>query len=154
MNCTLDVNESLNYQLNYISRLTGKKFRQPVAGDLLKIYGGARKDLDSAGLGYKLFSDNKMAVDSLDLIDSKKPATTGFANAAWKLPEYFNDYGKISRQINTPVLVISGVKDHCVGPDHYRRFQFPHQKICRIDGGHILYYEKTGELINAIQHWL
>jgi proline iminopeptidase len=47
-------------------------------------------------------------------------------------------------------LVIAGPKDYAVGADHYRSFQFPHQKVVSIDGGHMLYEEENPDFVKLM----
>ncbi len=41
-------------------------------------------------------------------------------------------------------------KDHNIGPDHYKLFRFPNQRVQVIDGGHLLYYEMNDAFLKAI----
>ncbi len=69
-------------------------------------------------------------------------------------PEYYADYAPITKDIYVPVLIITGKKDKAVGTQHYKTFRFPNQKVVSIDGGHLLYYEKNKEFVNAVSRFV
>ena len=56
----------------------------------------------------------------------------------------------MTKTIRTPVLIITGKHDKAVGTQHYKTFQFPNQKVVSIDGGHLLYYERNREFVDAV----
>jgi proline iminopeptidase len=56
--------------------------------------------------------------------------------------------------VQTPVLVITGDRDHAVGPNHFKLFRFPHQTVQHIDGSHLLYYENSDAFVSAVSAWI
>ena len=66
------------------------------------------------------------------------------------IDDYQKNYAKITNQIKVPVLVITGTKDHAIGEEHFKSFDFQNGTIKQIEGGHILYYEKNKEFLNSI----
>ncbi|MFA4978565.1 MAG: alpha/beta hydrolase, partial [Sphingobacterium sp.] len=59
-----------------------------------------------------------------------------------KASTFSEDFRPEAKEIKVPVLVIVGKKDYAIGVNHYRKFQFPHQRNVLIEGGHVLYYEQ------------
>ena len=158
LNCTLDLDNSFIYQIAYMNQLSGHKGKAAdttiEAKDLIPAFFAGHKIIDSLGLSYKILSDNKAAVDTVNAIDNTYPGPHDMAQKVWDMPEYFRDFSSGTFMVNTPVLVISGTKDHAVGPDAYKKFHFPHQTTSFIDGGHLIYYEKTSEVLDTIRDWL
>jgi proline iminopeptidase len=114
----------------------------------------AKTKLREAQLEYKMLSDNKSTVKKLDNIDRSYARNNAFARKALGMPEYFADFTPGTKNVNVPVLIISGTADHNVGPDHYKLFKFPHQQVKIIKGGHILYYEKNKEFAAAVKEFI
>lgn len=106
--------------------------------------------LSEKGLMYKLLTDSQENMESLNKIDAKRPEENGFRNNVWSINEYFGDFTKLTSNIKIPVLVITGTEDHAVGPDHYKLFRFPNQKIAEIKGGHLLYFENNPEFLQSV----
>jgi len=67
---------------------------------------------------------------------------------------YFSDFTKETDSIKVPTLIIPATKDNNIGPEHYRLFKFPNQKVKIINGGHILYCEQNKEFKNTIQKFV
>lgn len=82
------------------------------------------------------------------------PRNYSFAQTALGMPDYFRDFTPETRNVKTPVLVITGTQDHNIGPEHYRMFRYPRKKVAVIQGGHILYYEKNREFADAVFNWI
>jgi proline iminopeptidase len=149
LDVTLSLNTSLKTQIRYISTLTGKNL--PVNDTaFMSCFMAARKELAAHKLDYKMLSDNKSTVEKLDSIDKTNPGNYEFARRAFNIPAYTVDYTKETGSLHVPVLVISGLKDHAVGPEHYKLFRFPKQQTVLIDGGHVLYYEQNDQFRNAV----
>jgi proline iminopeptidase len=51
-----------------------------------------------------------------------------FFNYAFAIDDYDNDYLKETVNMRMPVLFFYGEKDWCVGPEHYKRVNFPNMK--------------------------
>ncbi|QIY92315.1 alpha/beta hydrolase [Chryseobacterium gallinarum] len=152
-NCTLNLKYSLQQQIRYMNQLMNTDFTLSDAS-LLPDFIKARNELGKQGLDYKMLSGNKSNVELLNKIDSKNPSTFDFAQKAFSIQEYWKDYTPFTQSIKTPVLVITGTKDHSIGEDHYASFLFPNQQIIKIDGGHILYYEKNKEFVKAVSDFV
>jgi proline iminopeptidase len=154
LNCTLDIYNSIENQINYMGQLLARKFTANRQDEIMSVFSSAKNKLDSLGLTYKILSDNKSSDDSVNAIDRTNPSSFGFARKVWSIPEYFQDFSLGTDKVLVPVLVISGLMDHAIGPEHYKKFHYPDQKTCIINGGHLLYYEHTMELLNAIRSWI
>lgn len=151
-NSTLSLPYSLNNQIMYINQLSKTNFTPPdhSSAAIMSTFIEAKKALSAKKLTYKTLSDRKKSVDALDKIDDKNPSDYDFAQKAFDIGDYWNDYSKITQQIEVPVLIITGEKDHSVGKDHYLQFNFMNEQVKRINGGHLLYYENNEEFTNSI----
>ncbi len=76
-------------------------------------------------------------------ISEIKNINTAMANQAFKNKEYFVSYFDITKEIDVPVLVITGSEDFAIGTNHYKNFIFPNEKIEIMKGKHILYVENN-----------
>ncbi|WP_316801855.1 alpha/beta hydrolase [Pedobacter nototheniae] len=129
------------------------------AGDML-----LRKKLSKKHLGFKLLTDSINTIAALEKLDSLHPRTNDFAfkvlgpiidkSKQMLYPEYFKDYTAISANINQPTLIINGINDHAIGPNHYKLFKFPDSKVAQIKGGHLLYYEQNPLFVKAVQEFV
>lgn len=149
LNATLSMPYSLKAQISFINELLNEHVTVNNEDSLMSSFFAAKALLRKRELEYKMLSDNEAAVEKLDSIDNA-PRSYAFAQRALGMPEYFNDFTKETGRINVPVLVIGGVADHNIGPDHYRQFRFPRQQTRLINGGHVLYYEKNQEFAAAV----
>lgn len=149
VNSTLYLNNSVMSQVAYANELTGSKI-EIKDGQYMPALGEAMGALNEKGLMYKLLTDSKENMDTLNKIDEKRPQENGFRNNVWNIGEYYGDFTKLTPGIKVPVLVISGTQDHAVGPEHYKLFKFPNQKVAEIKGGHLLYYEKSDEFVKSV----
>lgn len=149
VNSTLYLNNSVMSQVAYANELTGSKI-EIKDGQYMPALGEAMGALNEKGLLYKLLTDSKENMDTLNAIDAKRPEENGFRNKVWNIAEYYGDFTKLTPGIKVPVLVISGTQDHAVGPEHYKLFKFPNLKVVEIKGGHLLYYENSQEFVNRV----
>lgn len=149
LNATLYINNSLISQIQFINGLTGQHITVADNDSLMQSFFAAKRILRERQLDYKMLSDNKATTDRLDGIDNA-PRDFSFAQRALGMPEYLRDFTKETAKVNVPVLVITGTADHNIGPDHYKLFHFPKQRVKIIKGGHVLYYEKNDEFANAV----
>ncbi|MGZ5245376.1 MAG: alpha/beta fold hydrolase, partial [Bacteroidia bacterium] len=149
VNSTLYLNNSVMSQVAYANELTGSKI-EIKDGQYMPALGEAMGTLNEKALLYKLLTDSKENMDTLNKIDEKRPQENGFRNNVWNIAEYYSDFTKLTPGIKVPVLVISGTQDHSVGPEHYKLFKFPNQKVVKIKGGHLLYYENSQEFVNSV----
>ena len=99
---------------------------------------------------YKLLTDSQQNMDTLNKIDEKRPEENGFRNNVWNISEYYGDFTKLTPGIKVPVLVVTGTQDHAVGSEHYKLFKFPNQRVAKINGGHLLYYENNEEFVKNV----
>ncbi|KIC96167.1 alpha/beta hydrolase [Flavihumibacter solisilvae] len=154
LNSTLSINNSLINQIQFINKLLGENVMVTNRDSIMTPFMEAKSLLSKRHLDYKMLSDNKAAVDRLDSIDNCMPRNYTFAQNALSSPVYFRDFTTETQQVKMPVLVISGTKDNNIGPDHYKLFRYPNQKVVKISGGHILYYEKNREFVQAVTNWI
>lgn len=152
-NCTLDLKYSIRNQINYMNTLLNTNYTSTDA-TLLATLVNVRSELDKKGLVYKLLSDNQKNITLLHTIDQKNKSNFTFAKKAFNTDYYLKDYTAITSDINTPVLVITGAKDHAIGEEHYKSFRFPNQTVAKINGGHILYYEENKKFVHSIAEFI
>ncbi|WP_374463871.1 alpha/beta fold hydrolase [Chryseobacterium sp.] len=150
--------ESVKEQIEYGNSLLQAKNRSvpkdSLSSELSKISSALRKKR----IGYKFLTEDIETIKEMDKIDSLHPRIIDFGMAVISkpkaFPEYYADYAPITKDIQVPVLIITGKKDKAVGTQHYKTFQFPNQKVVSIDGGHLLYYEKNKEFVKAVTHFV
>ncbi|WP_426481925.1 alpha/beta fold hydrolase [Chryseobacterium sp. R2ACT005] len=150
--------ESVKEQIEYGNSLLQTKTRavpkDSLPSELSKISSALRKKR----IGYKFLTEDIETIKESDKIDSLHPRIINFGMAVISkpkdFPEYYADYAPATKDIHVPVLIITGKKDKAVGTQHYKTFRFPNQKIVSIDGGHLLYYEKNKEFVNAVSQFV
>ncbi|PIF46971.1 proline iminopeptidase [Chryseobacterium sp. 52] len=150
-------NESVQEQIEYGNSLLQQNNKavpkDSLSSELSKISSALRKKR----IGYKFLTEDIETIKQMDKIDSLHPRIIDFGMAVIskpkEFPEYYTDYAPLTKEIHVPVLIITGKKDKAVGTQHYKTFQFPDQKVVSIDGGHLLYYEKNKEFINAVKRF-
>ncbi|WP_265129795.1 alpha/beta fold hydrolase [Chryseobacterium oranimense] len=128
--------------------------KDSLSTELSKISAALRKKR----IGYKFLTEDIETIKQTDKIDSLHPRIIDFGMAVIskpkEFPEYYADYAPLTKDIHVPVLVITGKKDKAVGTQHYKTFRFPDQKVVAIDGGHLLYYEKNREFVDAVREFM
>jgi len=112
-----------------------------------------RKKLSAVHLGYKYIANDVNTIIKMDSIENSYKRTSDFGMTLFmplmdsakvqKYPEYFKDYALLTSEIKTPALIITGKDDHAVGPDYYKNYKFKNQKVVRLNGSHMLYYENN-----------
>ncbi|WP_223599195.1 alpha/beta fold hydrolase [Chryseobacterium sp. GVT01B] len=150
--------ESVKEQIEYGNSLLHTQNRavpkDSLSSELSKISSALRQKR----IGYKFLTEDIETIKGMDKVDSLHPRIIDFGMAVISKPkdfsEYYADYAPITKDISIPVLVITGKKDKAVGTQHYKTFQFPNQKVVSIDGGHLLYYEKNKEFVNAVNNFV
>ncbi|MBB6370855.1 alpha/beta fold hydrolase [Chryseobacterium shigense] len=147
-------NESLKEQIEYGNSLLQQKNKiiseDSLSSELSKVSAALRKKR----IGYKFLTEDIETIKQMDKIDSLHPRIIDFGMAVISkpkdFPEYYANYAPITKDIKVPTLIITGKRDKAVGTQHYKTFQFPDQKVVSIDGGHLLYYEKNKDFVNAV----
>lgn len=150
--------ETLKEQIEYgnsLLQLQNKAVpRASLSTELSKVSAALRKKR----IGYKFLTEDIETIRQTDKIDSLHPRIIDFGMAVIskpkEFPEYYADYAPITKDIHVPVLVITGKMDKAVGTVHYKTFRFPDQKVVVIDGGHLLYYEKNREFVDAVREFV
>ena len=152
VNATLDIRSSLESQICYINSLLKTNFatadRSPAS--VLATFMEARTALSEKDLTYKVLSDSRQSVITLDSIDASSKRSYDFAQKAFTIDDYWKDYTGLTGHAKAPVLAITGTSDHSVGENHYLSFSFTNGQIEKIAGGHMLYYENNSAFTKAI----
>ncbi|MEI3789943.1 MULTISPECIES: alpha/beta fold hydrolase [unclassified Chryseobacterium] len=146
--------EQIEYGNNLLQQPNKAVPEDSLSAELSKISAALRKKR----IGYKFLTEDIETIRKTDKIDSLHPRIIDFGMAVIskpkEFPEHYTDYAPITKDIHVPVLVITGKMDKAVGTMHYKTFRFPDQKVVAIDGGHLLYYEKNREFVNAVWHFI
>lgn len=128
--------------------------KNSLSSELSKVNSALRKKK----IGYKFLTEDIETIKEMDKIDAPHPRIINFGMAVISkpkdFPEYYADSAPIAKDIKVPVLVITGKKDKAVGTQHYKTFLFPNQKVVAIDGGHLLYYEKNKDFVDAVNRFV
>lgn len=146
IHCTLDVYASVKSHIQFgIRELQLADSTALMYGDapLMQRLATVHEALFKANRWYKLMFRNafeKSLSDSWD--DEITDANTELAGRIWGIDAYFADMTKLTKDIHCPVLVMTGSMDYAIGPDHYRRFLFPHRKVVVYRGGHASFQEE------------
>jgi len=148
------VKEQIEYGNSLLQTLNKAIPKDSLSSELSKISSALRKKR----IGYKFLTEDIETIKGMDKVDSLHPRIIDFGTAVISkpkdFPEYYADYASVTKNIHVPVLIITGKKDKAVGTQHYKTFQFPNQKVVSIDGGHLLYYEKNKEFVNAVNSFV
>lgn len=149
-NSTLNLEQSLLSQIEYIKELTEEKVNAVGGDSLLMNFGIARAKLEAHNLGYKTLTDRIETFEKLDSIDKTNPSEYHFARSVWNYPEFLTDFTLLTSKINCPTLVIAGTNDRAIGINHHKSFQFPSAKLVELEGSHVLYYENNKAFVETI----
>ncbi|WP_426479616.1 alpha/beta fold hydrolase [Chryseobacterium sp. CBSDS_008] len=148
------VKEQIEYGNNLLQAENRTVSKDSLSLELSKVSSKLRKKR----IGYKFLTEDIETIKQMDKIDSLHPRIVDFGMAVISkpkdFPEYYADYAPITKDIHAPVLIITGKKDKAVGTQHYKTFRFPNQKVVSIDGGHLLYYERNKEFVNAVSRFV
>jgi proline iminopeptidase len=117
----------------------------------------AWRALMNSDKGFRVLADTWPTVRTMNEIESY-PRSRGYGTAVMNgratMPEYYDDYAQVSTQITQPVLVITSNRDYAVGPNEYKRFRFPQQKVVVLEGGHMAYYDASAGFTAAIRAFM
>lgn len=151
LNATLSITESLKSQIALCNKLTGTQSGVELNDSVVLMeFAKARQRLEAAGLSYRILSDRKESCELLDSIDQDASRQFDFAKKVWSYPVYMEDFSEKSSQVSVPVLIVTGTRDHAVGVEHYKSFNFSNSSVKELEGGHLIYYENHPELLKIL----
>lgn len=156
-NCTLDMRESMEHQVQYAMELLGLQENEEYANDRRPLFDRCNEIIGKVvekDLFYKLQYDNYDSFLRVNEVDKELSNDGKFAEHVFSSEEYFEDYKKYTRDIDVPVLIISGREDHAVGPDHHKGFEFKRSQECVLEGRHVLYLENNKEFAECIRNFI
>ena len=160
-NATLWFPESLRSQLAYLRGQLDDKLRTPddAPWDVLRAdLDRVRQKLQAKPEYVKVLAEEVQTMRALNQVDSDPPRKRELGAYVLTDPrarsEYDVDFSLRTPGVQLPVLIITGDRDHAIGPDHFQRFHFPHQTVQHIDGSHLLYYENSDDFVAAIRGWV
>ena len=152
-NCTLNMNDSLESQIEYGSKLLSQDESQLNSSEtIMERWQKNFVRLIEKDIFYKLQYndyDNYVKVNEV----SSSMENTSMAQQAFNNADYFSSFYHLTKEITTPVLVIAGEEDYAIGCDHYKKFMFPNAKIEIIKGKHVLYVENREKFIKTINEF-
>lgn len=156
LNATLNFEDSLESQIYYGSKLIPEEELQlDISNSVLEKWQFVFNILIEKNIFYKLqYKDYSNYVKINDTDSEIENANTAMANQAFSNKEYFISYFSLTKKVTVPVLVITGNEDYAIGPNHYKNFMFPNEKIQIIQGKHILYLENNEEFKLAIKEFI
>lgn len=158
-NTTLWFPHSLRAQLAYIREQIGDGSPLPEVSDLTEVraaYDRARERLSHKQEYVPLLAADVQTMRTMREVDAAPPRNRAFGAHVQidEGSEYAADFTPRTASVRAPVLVITGDRDHAIGPDHVRLFRFPRQTVVHIDGSHLLYYENSDDFVAAVRGWL
>ncbi|KYG32995.1 alpha/beta fold hydrolase [Bacillus gaemokensis] len=157
LNCTLNKKETNMHQMNIGKKWLNQEKITDNYESMERFYEdffGLAKELLERELYYDMQFESKENLKVLEQLDKDLIYRSNFREYAFKDIEFFQDYTKITSQIHTPTLIISGKHDHAIGPDHYKKFKFPNKYVTILDDRHHPYIENPKEFQHAIQQFV
>jgi proline iminopeptidase len=153
--------EQRRMQTAFINQLLDRKVASPPAtadaAAIAAAHDEAFRALMKSSVGYRLLTENLATVQLMNRIENY-PRSRGLGSAVWErrteFAEYYADFAPLTASITAPVLVITSRKDYAIGPDEYKRFQFPRQQVATLDTGHISYYDANAAFVGAIRAFM
>ncbi|QIL75229.1 alpha/beta fold hydrolase [Hymenobacter sp. HDW8] len=106
--------------------------------------------LSEQNIWFKLQYQTEAGHQKVTEADKGNPGTGEFGSYGFSLPDYRKDFTALTPQIKAPVLVITGTKDYCVGPEHYKMFRFPNQQVAQLQAGHVPFVEQPEAFRKAV----
>lgn len=146
IHCTLNMAYSMESHVRFGVKALGITDTKPYLDSSKPIgerVGRVHEMLTEKGIWYKLMYRNAYEKNYNDTVDNPiGPQNREFAHAVWNIKDYWKDFTPLTKKITCPVLVMSGMQDHAIGPDHYKEFMFPHQTTVLYIGGHAPFQEE------------
>ena len=153
-NCTLNMKDSLESQIEYGSKLLNEGELQKKSNETtMERWQKNFTNLIEKDIFYKLqYNDynNYLKVNEI----SSSMENTNMAQQAFDNKDYFSSFYDLTEEITIPVLVIAGDEDYAIGCDHYKKFMFPNSKTEIIKGKHVLYLESRESFIKIINGFM
>lgn len=156
LNCTLYMEDSLNNQVHYGTKLLSEENLQySEYSSTLEKWQCVAGKLFEKNIFYKLQYDDYKNVLKLNEVGCQiENFNTAMSNQTFSNKEYFANYFDLTKEITIPVLVIAGDRDYSIGPNHYKNFMFPNQKVKVMQGKHMIYLENNEEFKSVIQEFI
>ncbi|QHE51079.1 alpha/beta fold hydrolase [Pontibacillus sp. HMF3514] len=155
-NCTVHLVDSLAHQIQKGAELLGEDIQIPQSTEgILQTFSRVAGQLRNEGKYDTLqFVDAQKGTHQLETVDRKLGGDPAFQRAVLSKKEFLIDFSCYTKYIDAPTLVMSGREDHVVGPEHYRRFQFPNQTVEILDDKHHPYIENQKVFRKAVSSFL
>lgn len=160
LNATISLPDSVNYIVSYLTQVIpnlkpdDKNLMEDKSRKLTERFGKAFGILQRNNLLHsaQFEAQENFEKDQKDM--QSIPLNWDFASKVFGYEEYLKSFAPQTQKIKCPILIISGQKDHVVGPNHHLIFKAPNQSVYLSEGSHGLYRERTHELYAILQHFL
>ncbi len=158
-NCTLDMQESLEksyipsvvkfFEIKDKNMYTNQALPLSARLDSLQKLFMTREDV------WKLsFSTLESAIQFGESFSDFDKWNFDFRSAAPALDEYLKDYSILTKTIQKPVLYLYSAEDNNVGPNQYKKLQFPNLLLRRINGSHMEFINNQNAYISAVDEFI
>lgn len=155
-NCTVNLMDSLAHQIQKGLELLGEDIQIPQSTEgILQTFSRVAGKLRNEGKYDTLqFVDSQNGTHQLESVDLELGGDPAFQTSVLSKKEFLMDCSCYTNYVDAPTLVLSGREDHIVGPEHYRRFQFPNQTVEILEGKHHPYIENQQAFRKAVRSFL
>jgi proline iminopeptidase len=159
VHCTIHLDPSLQSHIENGVRLLKE------LGDTIQVNGQLSRfgqlmqvdnEMSKKAIYYKIMFRSQREKDIDDsLTDAATPHfNQDFAHRVWTLKDYWIDYTPFTKDIRSPVLVITGTEDYAVGPESYKSWQFKNMKIALYNGAHFSFLEEPAWFADTVLQFL
>lgn len=155
-NCTVNLLESLSYQIQKGAELLRQDIQVPVdKEEVFEIFSNTSAQLRDRNIyGIMQFQDDQEWASKLATVDYRLEGDPTFTYSILTQEDFCMDVSHYTKYIDAPTLVISGREDHLIGPEHYQCFQFPNQTVEVLEGKHHPYLENQAAFYEVIRSFL
>ncbi len=156
LNVTLSMRHSFEHLMQKGRELLGQKEKDSITEQpFIDTFYEMVSELLEKDLYFKLQYKNLANKEKMDIIDQEGlTSDPQFQYTVFSSEEYFEDFTEITQYITKPVLVLTGIDDNAVGPEHYKLFHFPNAEVQVLQGAHHPYVENPEEFHQAIVHFI
>ncbi|GAB3290437.1 alpha/beta fold hydrolase [Hymenobacter tenuis] len=157
LNCTLSITEAMKSTLHHGLNFVNVPDKAPFLDEskpLDERFQLLMPELSAQNAWFKLQYTTEAGHQKVTAADQGNPGTGEFGGYGFRLPDYRKDFTLLTPQIKAPVLVITGKTDYCVGPEHYKLFRFPNQRVVQLQTGHVPFVEEPEAFRKAVRSFV
>ncbi|OIK11625.1 alpha/beta hydrolase [Bacillus sp. MUM 13] len=149
-NVTLNMEASFRHQIKKGSKILDIEQMEVEGNDLMSTFYGIQSELLKRDIYFSLQYKNIKNKTIIDEIDKELMPHPYFQQYILSEEEYFKDFTLLTKEIKKPALILSGLYDDAIGPEHHLSFNFREGINCVLDSGHHPFIETPGEFAQAI----